>query len=44
MEIYVVTPAGVGIVWGIAPDKVLVDFGWSRLVAFKPEDVGRIEG
>jgi len=41
--IRVQTPAGIGQVWGIAPDKVLVEFDYAYLVEFDPWDVERIE-
>ena len=37
------TPVGVGIVWGIAPGKVLIDVGYSFLVEFGREEIEPIE-
>lgn len=42
-RIEVMTPSGPGIVWGIAPGKVLVEMDYSYLVEFDPEDVEGIE-
>lgn len=41
--IYVKTPGGVGILWGIDRDKVLVEMDYMYLVEFDLEDVERIE-
>ena len=41
--IQVLTPVGVGQVWGIGPGKVLVEMDWMHLVEFDLEDVERIE-
>ena len=41
--IRVKTPVGVGQVWGIDKNQVLVEFDWRYLVEFNPEDVERIE-
>ena len=44
-RIEVMTPSGPGIIWGIAPGKVLVemDYSYYELVEFDPEDVEGIE-
>jgi hypothetical protein len=41
--IRVKTPVGVGQVWGIDKDQVLVEFDWKYLVALKLDQVERIE-
>jgi len=41
--IYVKTPAGAGILWGIDRGKVLVEMDYMYLVEFNPEEVERIE-
>lgn len=41
--IWVKTPVGVGTVWGIDRDQVLVEFDWRYLVALRPDQVERIE-
>lgn len=41
--IRVKTPCGIGQVWGIDQGKVLVEMDYMYLVAFNPEDIGRIE-
>ena len=41
-RIEVMTPAGPGIIWGIAPGKVLAEMDYSYLVEFEPGDVERI--
>jgi hypothetical protein len=42
-RIEVMTPCGPGILWGIAPGKVIVEMDYSYLVEFRPEDVEGIE-
>lgn len=42
-RIEVMTPSGPGIVWGIAPGKVLVEMDYGYLVEFEPGQVERIE-
>ena len=41
--IRVITPIGPGIVWGIAPGKVLVEVDYTYLVEFDPGDVEGVE-
>lgn len=41
--ITVKTPGGIGRVWGIDRGEVIVEMDWSYLVAFKPEDVEKME-
>ena len=43
-RIEVMTPSGPGIIWGIAPGKVIVEMDYMYLVEFDPEDVEGIEG
>ena len=39
----VITPCGVGRVWGIAPGKVVVEFDYEYLVEFPLSDVKSYE-
>jgi len=41
--IRVKTPVGIGTVWGIDRDQVLVEMDWRYLVEFEPDRVERIE-
>lgn len=41
--ITVMTPAGVGQVWGIGRGEVIVEFDYMYLVSFKPEEVEFLE-
>lgn len=41
--IRVKTPAGVGTVWGIDKNEVLVEFDYRYLVGLSPEQVERLE-
>ena len=41
--IVVLTPCGPGVVWGIAPGRVIVEHEWQYLVEYNIEEVEGVE-